>query len=115
MRWIERFYQRKKFTVEPTGEQSNEQNFRGCYPTRIFVEDTADAPTSIGISLDDPTDEAAAFIGLESGGSDLAITVVPGKWVAIASDISKLIGCSRVKIDCAAWSAGGRIWVDTST
>lgn len=113
--WIERLWGRRTFTVIATGTQSNEMDFRGCYPTRIFVESTTGAPTSLGFSLDNPGDSTAAFVQLYTGGSAMAITVTVNKWNAISDDIAKLIGCSRIKVDCAAWTDGGRIWVDTST
>ncbi len=112
--WIERFFQRKKFTVAAAGTLSDERDFRNCYPTRIFVENTTNAPTALTFQLVSPVDDLT-FVDLYSGGSALSITVVVNKWNAIPDDIAKLIGCERVKVGCAAWSAGGRVWFDTCT
>jgi hypothetical protein len=114
--WIYRFFSRKTFTVAAAGTLSSENDFGSCYPTRVFVENTTGAPTSLLFDLDDPTSATATFVDLyTTAGAAYTLAVTPGKWVAIDSDISKLIGASRIKVACAAWSAGGRIFFDTCT
>jgi hypothetical protein len=114
--WIHRFFSRKIFTIAAAGTLSDENDFKNSYPTRVFVENTTGAPTSLLFDMDDPTNPSAAFVDLyTTAGSLYTLAVTPGKWVAIDSDISKLIGASRIKVACAAWSAGGRIFFDTCT
>ena len=113
--WIWRFFDRRMFTVAASGTLSDEKAFRGCYPTRIFVENTTGAPSALTFWLDDPTNATGSFIQLYTAGAALSISVTAGKWNEISSDLAKLISSDRVKIGCSSWSAGGRIYVDVST
>ena len=113
--WIHRFYDRRLFTIAASGTLSDEKDLAGCYPTRVFVENTTGAPSALTFWIDDPTSATGTFIQLYSAGSALSISVTAGKWNELSSDLAKLIACKRVKVGCSSWSAGGRIYFDLST
>lgn len=112
---FERLPNRRTATIAAAGTESTEIDFGGCYPVRVYVQNTTGAPTSIGLKIADPL-TPGSFVDLYSGGSALAIAVTPGKWVDLTDVIPALININvPCKAACSAWSAGGKIVFDTST
>lgn len=115
MGWLQRLFNKNLQTIAALATESGEFQCPEGYPTRVWIENTTDAPTELGVSIESPLSESATFIGLDKNGDALAITVTPGKWNSLSPAIADLIGANRFKFTFSAWTAGGRMAIQRST